>query len=403
MNSRTVVDLLEPRSPRYSSLDMWRGVACLAVVVVHSIFYSHPAIDAHGLEGIAALVMQGCTWLWLGVPMFFVISGYCISATADSSRRKSATTTSYFIRRFRRIYPPYWALLGMSCLLVGVCEYSVWPGLFSDENHPFSGPWSLSGWQWVGNLSLTESWRSHFVGGGRSYLLGHAWTLCYEEQFYIVCGIILLIAPRHFFSAAAIVSLLVVAAAPVAHKFRLQGFFFDGHWVLFAAGIVVYYHVNYASKRFCRLIEGSLILGMAACWIDPLHHWAVGSIEQHGLIAFGFALTLILTRRWDRQIANSRWTQPLQFCGTMCYSLYLVHYPISKGLSHALYLAGLESNLSTLLVTVPACLATSLAVAWPFHVFIERRFLNATQASHVKIANGLSQPEATLATSQRAA
>lgn len=390
MNSGTAVEWMAPRAPRYGSLDMWRGVACLSVVVVHSIFYSPPTVHAHGIERIAAGLMHGCEWMWLGVPMFFVISGYCISATADSSRRKSGTLSRYFIRRFRRIFPPYWALLGLSCVLVGVSELYLLPGLFSDNNHPFYGPWSLSAWQWMGNVSLTESWRNHFVGDDRSYLLGHIWTLCYEEQFYAVCGLILWIAPRHFFAAAAVTSLLVIGAAPIAHVFQLRGFFFDGHWVLFAAGILVYYHLNYASKRLCRVIEGALVLGTLGCWIDPLHHWAPGSIEQHGLIAFGFALMLILTRSWDQGIVQSRWTQPLQFCGVMCYSLYLVHYPITKGLSHLLYRAGLESNLSTLVVTIPVCLAASLAVAWPFHVFIERRFLNAPQTPHMKIETAVS-------------
>ena len=403
MNSKNVVELSAPRSPRYRSLDMWRGVACLAVVVVHSIFYSHPTVDAQGLEGIAAVVMEGCSWLWLGVPMFFVISGYCISATADSSRRKSGAIGNYFVRRFRRIYPPYWALLAISCLVVGVCELFLWPGLFADSNHPFYGPWSLSDWQWVGNVSLTESWRAQVVGDDRWYLLGHIWTLCYEEQFYVVCGLILLVAPRHFFTSAAVVSLLVVPAAAVARLFRIQGFFFDGYWLLFASGILVYFHVNYASKRLCRVIEGAFVLGMLACWIDPLHHWANGSIESHGFIAFGFALTLILTRRWDERIAGTRWTRPLQICGVMCYSLYLVHYPISKALSHMLYLAGLESNLVTLFVTVPVCLSASLAAAWPFHVFIERRFLNTSQSPHAKIANATSQRAALPIPSKRAA
>ena len=56
--------------------------------------------------------------MWAGVPIFFVISGYCISATADSARRKGLPARTYFWRRFRRIFPPYWIFL-MAAVTVG--------------------------------------------------------------------------------------------------------------------------------------------------------------------------------------------------------------------------------------------------------------------------------------------
>src|SRR6185503_13603069 len=71
-----------PRCPRYLSLDFWRGVACLCIVVFHACFYvATPEllkrVTAHG-GSFAEWAMAGSTWLWVGVPIFFVISGYCI-------------------------------------------------------------------------------------------------------------------------------------------------------------------------------------------------------------------------------------------------------------------------------------------------------------------------------------
>ncbi|WP_442772184.1 acyltransferase family protein, partial [Paenirhodobacter enshiensis] len=51
--------------------------------------------------------------LYLGVPLFSVTSGYCTSATDDSTRLKGRGCATYFRRRFRRIFPPYWIFLGL--------------------------------------------------------------------------------------------------------------------------------------------------------------------------------------------------------------------------------------------------------------------------------------------------
>src|SRR5579871_1551493 len=113
------------RTSRYQSLDLWRGVACLMVVVFHSSFYLPPN----------AIIER----LWMGVPMFFVISGYCISATADKERRSARGVRSYFWRRFRRIFPPYWIAFLLFAVLVIASEFKA-PGLFGDLVHPIRNP-----------------------------------------------------------------------------------------------------------------------------------------------------------------------------------------------------------------------------------------------------------------------
>ena len=60
--------------------------------------------------------------MYLGVPIFFVISGYCIAASADSSRRKGDSPWTFLKRRFWRIYPPYWASLVGLIALVAVLD-----------------------------------------------------------------------------------------------------------------------------------------------------------------------------------------------------------------------------------------------------------------------------------------
>jgi peptidoglycan/LPS O-acetylase OafA/YrhL len=396
-DDRRPAEAPRPRCPRYLSLDFWRGVACLMIVVFHASFYV--ATPAHlkrvSTSGgtMADWAMAGVTWLWAGVPLFFVISGYCISATADSHRRKNAGVGQYFWRRFRRIYPPFWIFLALTALFVWVVEAKIAPGLLSDDRHGFARPWDIAPLQWLGNLTLTETWRPNVVGPASQLFAGHAWTLCYEEQFYAVVGFILLLWPRRFFHLAAVVSLAVLAlemrperlvpALKVVHRYS-TGFFFDGYWLYFAAGIAVYYAINYATRLGQWAVAGGLALMLA---------WGVRTHIDSRTVSFGFALLLLALHPLDGGLASAAWARPVSWCGTMCYSLYLVHWPVTKAASHLLLNAGIESPAETLLVTVPISIALSIAAAWPFHLLVERRFLNTPkpQPCHVPQRQGVAR------------
>jgi len=101
-------------NPRYYSLDLWRGVACLMVLAYH---VTGPHL-VHESTGIVRLALSFTALGWLGVPIFFVISGYCIGAAADRASRDSITWRTFAWRRVRRIFPPYLALLAVSAFFL---------------------------------------------------------------------------------------------------------------------------------------------------------------------------------------------------------------------------------------------------------------------------------------------
>jgi len=201
-----------PRSPRYRTLDTWRGLACLMVVVFHSF-----SEDVHATDSAGRAVEFVVRKLWAGVPMFFVISGYCIAATSDSSRRKQGATKDFFKRRLRRIFPPYWIFLALSAAVIGGCGHL---GLlrFFGEPAPLPDPAQLTLQQWLGTVTLTEPIRPHFFSDPFKLYMGHAWTLSYEEQFYAVCGLLLLLAPRRFFRGILVVTVLTLLVTPFSFK-----------------------------------------------------------------------------------------------------------------------------------------------------------------------------------------
>ena len=369
------------QSTRYYTLDHWRGVACLLVVVLHSAMPHVHARETEDASPVAEAILQLSHWGVIGVPMFFVISGYCISATAQSTLRRGHPMKMYFTRRLRRIFPPYWFALGFALFMVGTIDYVLYPGLLSSEPFPYPRPWWFLPSHWIGNLTLTESWRFHFFGERLKFMLQPAWTLCYEEQFYIVVGLILLFGRKRFFTSCAIVTLAAFAIQLTKPLFgaRIGGFFFDGHWLMFAAGIVVYYHVNHADSKGKWACCGFLALLAAGSAISPELYAA------HTAVAVTFALLLIALHRWDHRFKDARLLKPLAVCGTMCYSLYLIHSVPVRSIAKGLHFSGLDTAWETILITLPICLGVSLTLGWIFYLCVERHFLNPPQAARATV------------------
>lgn len=368
-----------PAAPRYDSLDMWRGAACLLVLVNHAVTYQlPPGRLPDGVEQWYVAAAAVAARLWAGVPIFFVISGYCISATADNQRRRGTPVSTYFVRRFRRIFPPYWIVLFGTAALIAVSDVAL-GGRMSASG--LLRPWWYSPAQWLGSVTLTETWRFHLFGGQKALVLGHAWTLCYEEQFYAVCGLLLLLCPRRFFAGAAAVTGAVVvvalAAAYLGREGQIDGFFFDGRWVQFALGILLYYVLNYAGAgdfwlavtTFAGVVAAAAAQGPAL--LDPTKN-----VAQEFLIAGLFGLAALALRPLDGRLMTTAALKPLRLCGAMCYSLYLVHLPVTNLLRASLAASGVDVNTLPPFVSLPVYGLPSIVIAWWFHVLIERRFMN---------------------------
>jgi peptidoglycan/LPS O-acetylase OafA/YrhL len=375
-----------PCCPRYLSLDIWRGVACLMIVVFHSTYYIQSEIaESHGIR---KLLLVGLPHLWVGVPIFFVISGYCISAACDSMRRKEQSVRSYFWRRYRRIFPPFWACVLLTATVLWISGNSA---LFTESARGVAFPTltSLSLSQWLGNLTLTESWRCNLGGNSLVYLLGQSWSLCYEEQFYIVCGILIFVAPDKFFRNATYLSAAVAAVASVSPRNPIHGFFVDGRWLTFALGMLVYWTLSYASEQTRHYVKSTAALvsvtTVASLSIRPIRIWLLSDIRTELLCALLFTTTLLYLRPLDAQIMRSPVFRPFSWAGTMCYSLYLCHWTVVKPISSWLWHHGFTSVATTMLVTLPLCLMTSLVVSRLFYLGVERHFLNVLPTPQPKL------------------
>lgn len=222
---------LESKHARLAGLDTLRALAIALVLVSHYHgFVSHaPTFGFIGRIG------------WAGVDLFFVLSGYLIGnqLLAPSARGESLDLKTFFARRLLRTLPNYYAVLALFLLL----PYS-----------PIAGKSMAPAWEF---LTFTQNFGMNY---GETFT--HSWSLCIEEQFYLVLPLAVL--------------------ALVGSGMTARGVaFMDGKDV-FAAP--VYY------SSFCRFDE--LLPGVAIAMLKNFHPAAFARILRHGnaLLVAGLAM-----------------------------------------------------------------------------------------------------------------
>ena len=358
-------------NPRYKAIDLFRGVACLMVVIHHTgyaILLSE--VGGPGLEPWLRRAVATFLHTAVGTPMFFVISGYCVLASLDAIRRRGTSPWTFELKRLRRTYPPYWASLllfvGIVTLLDRLKLAHLYHGIYALELYP---PTNLDLSQWLGNLTLTESWRTRVGGSYELVYTRVAWTLCFQEQFYFLSFLVLMCFRKHLYMALAILTALTLALRLVAWDsgsiHRLGGTF-PVLWHEFAVGLAVYWRINVAQDSGSRRAIELLLIGLLgiALWEG------IDSTAK----AAGFGLLLIGLHPWDARIASWRKLDPIRNCGRRCFSIYLTHLPICVVGSLALTSLGLTAFWARALVVVPVVSCLALAVGYLFYQWVELPF-----------------------------
>jgi len=160
-------------SSRYiHSVDGLRAVAVLAVLLYH----------------------LGIDWIpggFLGVDLFFVISGYVITGLILDSIARSGTLDlrAFYLSRIRRLLPALMAMLVFTTLFIGVYAPETVRRFVADI------PYVLTGSM---NWALVARQQDYFEAIGRPPLLQHTWSLAVEAQFYLIWPLVLLFILKYF-------------------------------------------------------------------------------------------------------------------------------------------------------------------------------------------------------------
>ena len=350
----------DPKMPRYQlrGLDGIRALAALAVLVYH--------VAPNWLPGG-----------FLGVDVFFVLSGFLITALLTREQRLTGRidVRAFWLRRFRRLVPAVTLTVLVTVPLAAVVNRDFLVGIW---------------YQVLGTLTYTYNWVNVAFGGSyfdrtNPQFLANMWTLAVEQQFYLVWPLILLLAllipTRHRWLVPAVLALASVSEMAVlkaggGNLTRIyEGTDTHAFGLMLGATLALLFPLalentpHYLDRSTARLRGLAAWVGMVGVFVsflmlhdsDPFTYpWGVLAVsvltigiiqacleEVSGVSGPGQILVELLSWR------------PLQWLGVRSYSLYLWHWPVFM-LVNSLW-RGLPQWAALVVIAVVSILAASLS------------------------------------------
>lgn len=164
-------------------LECVRGLSALWVFIFHI---------ADAFEISSPLIFTIARYGYLGVPVFFVISGYCIYSAAEKTLSKGQRPNTFLLRRLIRVMPPFWASIILLTALPFLLEAisSIKTGMYI---HPSPRWLQFTGTEWLEIATLTRDFFSddNDLNGGFSPINAVYWSLAIEIQLYFAMYIAL--------------------------------------------------------------------------------------------------------------------------------------------------------------------------------------------------------------------
>jgi peptidoglycan/LPS O-acetylase OafA/YrhL len=169
-----------------------------------------PAIDGLRAVAVIAVILYhlGISWIpggFLGVDLFFVISGYVITRLLLDSiqERGGLDLRDFYMARIRRLLPPLIFMIVLTSIVIGIWAPDTTKKFLTDA--PFSIFGGMNWW-------LVFNQQDYFESSGRPPLLQHTWSLAVEAQFYLLWPLILLVVLKYFGKKVIPAAALMIAA-----------------------------------------------------------------------------------------------------------------------------------------------------------------------------------------------
>jgi peptidoglycan/LPS O-acetylase OafA/YrhL/lysophospholipase L1-like esterase len=314
------------------ALDGLRAIALIAVLFYHARFPWMPGG-------------------FLGVSAFFTLSGFLITSLLlrEWNREQSIDLRGFWVRRFRRLLPASWLVLGT---VVALGAFGVWS---SDQLRTLRGDVTAA---------LLEVANIHFILADRTYgdlftapsPVEHYWSLAAEQQFYVVLPVLVTLvlsigrhtrSPRRRLNTLILVlaSLAVVSAAlngRLAHDSIDRAYFgTDTRMaeVLIGAllACVMMRRLRIGSAALRTAASGAGMVGLGgSIWL-----WHTAALDARWMYPWGLLLTAALTSLivlgalQGGVFAKVLSSAPLRSIGRVSYGVYLLHWPVFLWLTPA--------------------------------------------------------------------
>lgn len=362
-------------SQKNGSIDAYRGVAALLVAAFHIRSISWIGVNdlwhTYGFTLTPQTLLGYATfpvmWGRLGVPIFFVLSGYCIHRSQALQRARTGeyglSAGNFWLRRFLRIYP----VLFFALVLTAVCDR-----LAAMHGHSISTPDGDSLLVFLTNLASLQGIAGPTFGSNSPL-----WTLAIEVQFYLLYPLLLLVMRR------VDLRLLLVALFTVGvvshYTLGVRGYvFFLSFYVEWYFGVLVAEWQEqktlsaWFGERRVRILANALgALGMAAAGAISFTHLMVA----FHVWALSFAVILYAGLHSPRDMHGAT-VRLLGYIGTFSFSIYIIHLPVALLLEELLF--NTQKHLSLLPFAI--LMIAAVAIARVFYLCVEKPALAASSA-----------------------
>ena len=355
-------------------LDVLRGCAILAVLFYHGLYWS----GATSSNRLISLFIKATVVGWLGVNLFFVLSGFLITGILLDTKGRPSFYRTFYLRRALRILPAYIALIVILVLA----------GWLSIKSAAFS----------LLFISNYDSLYYFFHLGG----YGPLWSLSVEEQFYLVWPSIV---GRVSARVLLVISATLCFIEPLLRWLDASGRVHLGsvHTATYliadnlalGALAAIFARSSYGTLRngiklglaFCA---AGLIVFAAGYPFGILHRTnVVGDTLQTVPWNLVFTGVLLLSLGLRSPFASSIWAAPLRFFGNISYGLYLIHLLIFvryddnlPRISNPSLRYALGGSLTRFFIAG----GLSVFIAWLSRTFYEERFLRMGRGAKPLIA-----------------
>lgn len=349
---------------RVNEIDLLRFLAALSVVFFHYSFRGYAADNMTVMS--YPLLASVSKYGYLGVKLFFMISGFVILMTAASGNLRN-----FIISRIVRLYPTFWACCTLTFAVI--ITFGA-PRYYASVNQYLVNMTMLSGFFDISSID------------------GAYWSLFIELQFYTFVAIILIIGKIHQAQTLLLLWLVASVALVIHPIWKLNQLLLTSNSTYFIAG-ATYFLIWSKGLSQIRVAIVTVSWWLAVFqstsiyelgWFENHYNTSISSYITAAIITAFFAIMMLISLRRSGLFARSRWT----LLGALTYPLYLIHQNIGFIVFNASYPA-YNAHL-----IFWGTLVAALVSAYAVHILIEMRYSPIIKAALNKLIDSMSSHRA---------